>query len=147
MVVVAGQPGAGKTRIADLVQAVLDRRGGAVRVGQDLYKPVHGHYACALAAEVRTAGALPRPDTTRWQAAVEAHVREMGFDAVVESALADPAPSILPPRGAGRRLSNKHRTPRNKLTPSLCMRLRSQGDAPDFCADDAVSEAHGTLHF
>ncbi|MGW1616828.1 zeta toxin family protein [Streptomyces sp. NPDC002285] len=31
-----------------------------------------------------------RPDTARWQAAVEAHVREMGFDAVVESALADP---------------------------------------------------------
>lgn len=31
-----------------------------------------------------------RPDTARWQAAVEAHVREMGFDAMVESALADP---------------------------------------------------------
>ncbi|MGV9844792.1 zeta toxin family protein [Streptomyces fungicidicus] len=90
VVVVAGQPGAGKTWIADLVQAVLDRRGGAVRVGRDLYKPVHRHYAHALAADVRTAGALVRPDTTRWQAAVEAHVRKMGFDAVVESALADP---------------------------------------------------------
>ncbi|MEV7980864.1 zeta toxin family protein [Streptomyces sp. NPDC086519] len=89
VVVVAGQPGAGKTWIADLVQAVLDRRGGAVRVGRDLYKPVHRHYAHALAADVRTAGALVRPDTVRWQAAVEAHVREMGFDAVVESALAD----------------------------------------------------------
>ncbi|MET9819772.1 zeta toxin family protein [Streptomyces sp. NPDC006355] len=32
VVVVAGQPGAGKTEIADLVQTVLDRRGGAVRV-------------------------------------------------------------------------------------------------------------------
>lgn len=90
VVVVAGQPGAGKTWIADLVQAVLDRRGGAVRVGRDLYKPVHRHYAHALATDVRTAGALVRPDTARWQAAVEAHVREMGFDAVVESALADP---------------------------------------------------------
>ncbi|MGW2051989.1 zeta toxin family protein [Streptomyces sp. NPDC001858] len=90
VVVVAGQPGAGKTWIADLVQAVLDRRGGAVRVGRDLYKPVHRHYAHALAADVRTAGALVRPDTAQWQAAVEAHVREMGFDAVVESALSDP---------------------------------------------------------
>ncbi|WP_055631784.1 zeta toxin family protein [Streptomyces griseoruber] len=90
VVVVAGQPGAGKTWIADLVQAVLDRRGGAVRVGRDLYKPVHRHYDHALAADVRTAGALVRPDTARWQAAVEAHVREKGFDAVVESALADP---------------------------------------------------------
>ncbi|MGV9248756.1 zeta toxin family protein [Streptomyces sp. NPDC003710] len=55
MVVVAGQPGAGKTQIADLVQAVLDRCGGAVRVGRDLYKPVQRHYADALAADVRTA--------------------------------------------------------------------------------------------
>ncbi|MGA5363918.1 zeta toxin family protein [Streptomyces purpurascens] len=90
LVVVAGQPGAGKTVIADLVQTALDRRGGAVRVGRDLYKPVHRHYAAALAADVRTAGALVRPDTARWQAAVEDAVREQGFDAVVESALADP---------------------------------------------------------
>lgn len=90
VVVVAGQPGAGKTRIADLVQAVLDRRGGAVRVGRDLYKPVHRHYPGLLTADVRTAGALVRPDTARWQAAVEAHVRDRRFDAVVESALADP---------------------------------------------------------
>ncbi|MGW1619940.1 zeta toxin family protein [Streptomyces sp. NPDC002172] len=90
VVVVAGQPGAGKTRIADLVQAVLDHRGGAVRIGRDLYKLFHRQYADALAADVRTAGALVRPDTVRWQAGVEAHVREMGFDAVVESALADP---------------------------------------------------------
>ncbi|MEU9471245.1 zeta toxin family protein [Streptomyces avermitilis] len=90
VVVVAGQPGAGKTQIADLVQAVLDSRGGAVRVGRDLYKPLHRHYAGVLGADVRTAGALVRPDTARWQAAVEAHVRKMGFDAVVESALADP---------------------------------------------------------
>jgi hypothetical protein len=90
VVVVAGQPGAGKTQIADLVQAALDRRGGSVRVGRDLYKPFHRRYADALAADVRTAGARVRPDTARWQAAVEAHVREQGFDAVVESALADP---------------------------------------------------------
>lgn len=38
VVVVAGQPGAGKTQIADLVQAALDRRGGAVRICRDLYK-------------------------------------------------------------------------------------------------------------
>ncbi|MEU3955226.1 zeta toxin family protein [Streptomyces achromogenes] len=90
VVVVAGQPGAGKTEIADLVQAALDRRGGAVRIGRDLYKPVHRRYAELLAADVRTAGVKVRPDTSRWQAGVEAHVRACGFDAVVESALADP---------------------------------------------------------
>lgn len=91
VVLVAGQPGAGKTEIADLVQASLSRRGGAVRVCRDLYKPAHPHYAALLAADVRTAGVKVRPDTSRWQAQVEEHVRAQRFDAVVESALADPA--------------------------------------------------------
>ncbi|MEV7834381.1 zeta toxin family protein [Streptomyces subrutilus] len=89
VVVVAGQPGAGKKKIADLVQAALDWRGGSVRIGRDLYKPVHRHYAAALAADVRTAGAKVRPDTQGWQEAVENHVRDRRFDAVVESALAE----------------------------------------------------------
>ncbi|WP_234342265.1 zeta toxin family protein [Streptomyces leeuwenhoekii] len=90
VVVVGGQPGAGKTKVADLVQAALGQRGGAVRVGRDLYKAAHRHYAAALAADVRTAGAKVRPDTSRWQTAVEKYVRDHGLDAVVESALADP---------------------------------------------------------
>ncbi|WP_327393828.1 zeta toxin family protein (plasmid) [Streptomyces sp. NBC_01186] len=89
VVVVGGQPGAGKTQIADLLEAVLRRRGGAVRVGRDLYKAAHPGYLAALAADVRTAGAAVREETSRWQTAVEDLVRERGFDAVVESALAD----------------------------------------------------------
>jgi hypothetical protein len=107
VLVVAGQPGAGKTPIADLVQAVLDRRGGAVRIGQDLYKSAHRHYTNLLTADARTAGMLIRPDTVRWQAAVEAHVRDERFDAVVESALADPdhfRASSLAYRAAGHRV-------------------------------------------
>ncbi|NUK53386.1 zeta toxin family protein [Streptomyces lunaelactis] len=91
VVIVGGQPGAGKTQVADLVQEVLDRRGGAVRIGSDLYKAAHQHYTELLAVDVRTAGVKVRPDTRRWQAAVEEYVRIHGFDAVVESALSDPA--------------------------------------------------------
>ncbi|GGT54519.1 ATP/GTP-binding protein [Streptomyces kurssanovii] len=91
VVIVGGQPGAGKTQVADLVEAVLDRRGGAVRISSDLYKAAHQHYAQLLAVDVRTAGVKIRPDTRRWQAAVEEYVRIHGFDAVVESALADAA--------------------------------------------------------
>ncbi|WP_327309081.1 zeta toxin family protein [Streptomyces sp. NBC_01298] len=90
VVVVAGQPGAGKTHIADLVQRTLDGRGGAVRVCRDLYKPLHRRYAEALATDVRTAGAAIRPDTAAWQEAVEEYVRLQGFNAVVESSLTDP---------------------------------------------------------
>ncbi|MFF7780453.1 zeta toxin family protein [Streptomyces tanashiensis] len=88
VVVVSGPSGAGKSEVGDLVQAALDRRGGAVRVGRDLYKPVHRHYPALLKADVRTAGVRVRPDTIRWQAEVEEYVRRHRFDAVVESALA-----------------------------------------------------------
>lgn len=91
VVFVAGQPGAGKTELADLVQAALGHRGGAVRVCRDLYKPLHRQYTALLAADVRTAGVRVRPDMQRWQAEVEAYTRSARLDVVVETALADPA--------------------------------------------------------
>ncbi|MET8630772.1 zeta toxin family protein [Kitasatospora sp. NPDC004669] len=90
VVVVGGPPGSGKTEIADLVHASLAGRGGAVRIGSDLYKHVHRYYTGLLADDVRTAGVKVRPDVRRWQSGVEAHVRDRRLDAVVESALADP---------------------------------------------------------
>ncbi|WBP91953.1 zeta toxin family protein [Kitasatospora cathayae] len=90
VLLLAGPPGSGKTTLGDLLMPVLDLRGGAVRVGADLYKTVHRHYEALLAKDVRTAGVLVRPDTRRWQAAVEEHVRARRLDALVETALADP---------------------------------------------------------
>ncbi|MFF2080577.1 zeta toxin family protein [Kitasatospora sp. NPDC058162] len=89
VLLVAGQPGSGKTTLGDLLHAVLDLRGGAVRVGADLYKAAHRRYPGLLAEDVRTAGAGVRADTRRWQAAVEERVREHRFDALVETAFAD----------------------------------------------------------
>ncbi|MFD4904242.1 zeta toxin family protein [Kitasatospora purpeofusca] len=89
VVLVAGQPGSGKTTLGDLLHAVLDLRGKAVRVGADLYKAAHRRYPALLEEDVRTAGAGVRPDTRHWQAAVEERVREGRFDALVETALAD----------------------------------------------------------
>ncbi|CQR59548.1 Hypothetical Protein sle_00860 [Streptomyces leeuwenhoekii] len=60
-----------------------------MRVCRDLYKAAHRRYRRLLAADVRTAGVAVRPDTGRWQAAIEDHVRVHGYDAVIESALAD----------------------------------------------------------
>ncbi|MEV2255955.1 zeta toxin family protein [Streptomyces sp. NPDC050147] len=89
VVFVAGQPGAGKTRLANVLQLVLNRRGGAVTVGRDFYKSAHQHYGELLEENVRTAGIKVRADTSRWQSAVEEHVRAHRYDTVVESALAD----------------------------------------------------------
>ncbi|WP_051857080.1 zeta toxin family protein [Streptomyces sp. NRRL S-1868] len=91
VVFVAGQAGSGKTAVMDLVQAALQRRGGAVRVDRDAYKAAHPRYAAFLAEDVRTAGVKVRPETYRWQAEVEAHARACRYDVVAEEALADPA--------------------------------------------------------
>lgn len=56
MVFVAGQHGAGKSAIADLVQAALDRRGSAVRVCSDLCKSARSKYGEFMADDVRTDG-------------------------------------------------------------------------------------------
>ncbi|MBP0454051.1 zeta toxin family protein [Kitasatospora sp. RG8] len=95
VVLVAGQPGAGKSTLADLVHVVLDARGGAVRIGSDLYKDVHRRYRTLLERDVRTAGAEVRPDERWWQAAVL--VRELAacgeftvaevLDAAVDAAI------------------------------------------------------------
>ncbi|MFF5019570.1 zeta toxin family protein [Streptomyces sp. NPDC001165] len=66
VVIVGGQPGAGKTRVSDLIEAVLKQRGGAVRICRDLYKPAHHQYAALLVTDVRTAGAAAGSDTSRW---------------------------------------------------------------------------------
>ncbi|MCT9093502.1 zeta toxin family protein [Streptomyces sp. ASQP_92] len=90
LIVVAGPPGSNKTGVADVIHAVLGRRGGAVRIGSDLYKHRHPRYTALVVEDDRTAGIRVRPDTRRWQAEVEEYVRRHRFDAVVESAAADP---------------------------------------------------------
>ncbi|MBT2446200.1 zeta toxin family protein [Streptomyces sp. ISL-43] len=91
VVVVAGPPGSGKSTAAEMIHTVLSRRGGAVRIGSDLYKRAHREYEVLLERDVRTAGAGVRPVTRWWQAEIEAYARAAGLDVVVELALADPA--------------------------------------------------------
>ncbi|WP_395366944.1 zeta toxin family protein [Streptomyces sp. YH02] len=69
VVVLSGPSGAGKTEVADLVQAALDRRGVAVRIGRDLYEAAHRHLAlpflgvrrCDVTGRSRTRAPPGRP--------------------------------------------------------------------------------------
>ncbi|MFD9605269.1 zeta toxin family protein [Streptomyces sp. NPDC059970] len=90
VVVVAGPAGSGKSELCGLLRAVLDRRGGAVVIGRDLYKTVHPAYGDLMRSDDRTAGVRVRPDVLRWQAEVEEYVRHKRFDVVLETPVADP---------------------------------------------------------
>ncbi|WP_327419611.1 zeta toxin family protein [Streptomyces sp. NBC_01233] len=94
VIVVAGPAGSGKSRLCDLLLAVLARRGGAVLIGRDLYKKAHPQYDALMREDDLTAGVRVRPDVLRWQAEVEAHVRRERFDAVLEAPIADLAQAI-----------------------------------------------------
>lgn len=90
VILVVGPPGSGKSTACELLKAVLDRRGGAVLIGRDLYKSAHPQYRRLLRCDDRTAGVRVRPNVLRWQAQVEEYVRSRRMDAVVETPVADP---------------------------------------------------------
>ncbi|ELP69952.1 zeta toxin family protein [Streptomyces turgidiscabies] len=89
-VLIGGPPGSGKSTVCQVLKAVLDRRGGAVLIGRDLYKTDHPAYRSLLHSDDRTAGVRVRPDVLRWQAEVEEYVRGHRFDALVETPAVDP---------------------------------------------------------
>ncbi|MFC8015780.1 zeta toxin family protein [Streptomyces cinereoruber] len=102
-VLVAGPPGSGKSTVCQVLKTVLDRRGGSVLIGRDLYKSAHPSYKRLLDSDDRTAGVRVRPDVLRWQAEVERFVLADGFDALVESPVVDPG-QVRAHRAAGRRV-------------------------------------------
>ncbi|MFI6658189.1 zeta toxin family protein [Streptomyces sp. NPDC050523] len=90
VVLVGGPPGSGKSTACQVLKEILDRRGGSVLIGPDLYKSAHPAYKRLLRSDDRTAGVKVRPDVRRWQAEVEEYVRGQRFDAVVETPDVDP---------------------------------------------------------
>jgi adenylylsulfate kinase-like enzyme len=87
VVYVMGQPGAGKTRAARLVQRELRRQGRRpVRITGERFKVQHPDYLRLLQDEPRQAGARIRADYSSWQERAEAWVRERRGDMVIEIA-------------------------------------------------------------
>ncbi|WP_431776303.1 zeta toxin family protein [Streptomyces cucumeris] len=81
VVYVMGQPGAGKTRLAQMILRSLRR---PVRITGEVFKQAHPDYLQLLREEPRTASARIRADYRAWQAWAEAHVRRQRGDMVIE---------------------------------------------------------------
>jgi UDP-N-acetylglucosamine kinase len=90
VVFVAGQTGAGKTSVTAVVENALARRGAAVNINLDTYKPRHPDYRRLVEENDATAGAYTSIDGHKWMEKAEAYARAQRFDVVMESAMRDP---------------------------------------------------------
>ncbi|MER8188397.1 zeta toxin family protein [Kitasatospora sp. NPDC094015] len=88
VVFIAGQPGAGKTRAAQLVNRSLH---SAVHLSGDDFKVLHPDYPQLLQTDPRRASERIRTDYRAWQARAEAWVRERRGNLVIETTPAGPA--------------------------------------------------------
>ncbi|WNI20423.1 zeta toxin family protein [Streptomyces sp. ITFR-16] len=84
VVFLIGQPGAGKSRLTELVAAALNRHGGFVDIDSDLYKPYHPSYDDLMAQDDTLMAAYTRADGRAWMALAEAYVRDHKLHAIVQ---------------------------------------------------------------
>ncbi|MFJ8335384.1 zeta toxin family protein [Streptomyces sp. NPDC094437] len=84
VVFLVGQPGAGKSRVTEMMAAQLNQHGGFVDVDSDLYKPYHPAYAALMAQDDTLMAAYTRADGRAWMAKAEQYVRDQGLNAIIQ---------------------------------------------------------------
>ncbi|MFD9633684.1 zeta toxin family protein [Streptomyces violascens] len=84
VVFIIGAPGAGKSRVTELVAQVLNQHGGFVDVDSDLYKPYHPAYDALMAQDDTLMAAYTRADGRAWMGQAEAYVRTHGLHAIIQ---------------------------------------------------------------
>ncbi|WP_327286631.1 zeta toxin family protein [Streptomyces sp. NBC_01205] len=84
VVFLVGQPGAGKSRVTEMVATALDRHGGFVDVDSDLYKPYHPAYDELMAQDDTLMAAYTRADGRAWMAQAEEYVRTHHLHAIIQ---------------------------------------------------------------
>jgi adenylate kinase family enzyme len=84
IVFLVGQPGAGKSKVTEMVAAQLDKHGGFVDIDSDLYKPYHPAFTALMAQDDTLMAAYTRADGRAWMAQAEQYVRDHGLHAVIQ---------------------------------------------------------------
>ncbi|MBW1603528.1 zeta toxin family protein [Streptomyces sp. JJ66] len=84
VVFLIGQPGAGKSRVTEVVAATLNQHGGFVDIDSDLYKPYHPAYDALMAQDDTLMAAYTRADGRAWMAQAEDYVRSHGLHAIIQ---------------------------------------------------------------
>lgn len=84
VVFLVGQPGAGKSRVTEMVADKLNQHGGFADIDSDLYKPYHPAYAELMARDDTLMAAYTRADGRAWMAQAEQYVRDHGLHAIIQ---------------------------------------------------------------
>ncbi|MFF5706658.1 zeta toxin family protein [Streptomyces sp. NPDC012794] len=84
VVFLVGQPGAGKSRVTEMVATALNALGGFVDVDSDLYKPYHPAYDALMAQDDTLMAAYTRADGRAWMAQAEEYVRAHKLHAIIQ---------------------------------------------------------------
>jgi hypothetical protein len=91
--ILLGQPGAGKTRVSEMIARRLNERGGFAEIDTDLYKPFHRDYDELMARDDRLMTLYIGPAGREWMRQAQDYVREHRINAMVHDIANDPATS------------------------------------------------------
>ncbi len=106
-VFVIAQHGSGKTDTSQAIKTVLDQRGGAVVIDNDLYKPYHPAYKPLMKVDGELATAAVALDGQRWGRMASDYLREHRVDVMIEETVQNPPyfrEQVHAWRGAGYRV-------------------------------------------
>ena len=90
MVIVGGQPGAGKSRSIDSVRMDLDRQGGALEIAADDLRKFHPKNDELMQKDDRTAANYTHADATIWAEKAERFARQERYNVLLEGTLKTP---------------------------------------------------------
>lgn len=80
-VILLGRPGAGKTRVSEMIARRLNERGGFARIDTGLYKPFHPDYRELMARDDRLMTLFIGPEGREWmRQAQDVRVTTGGYD-------------------------------------------------------------------
>lgn len=90
MVIVGGQPGAGKSRSIDSVKLDLEKHGGVIEIAADDLRKFHPRNEELMRKDDRTAADFTHADASAWAEKAERYAREQRFNVLLEGTLKTP---------------------------------------------------------
>ncbi|MEU3282423.1 zeta toxin family protein [Streptomyces antibioticus] len=89
VIFLVGQPGAGKSKVTELLAEKLNQHGGSVDIDSDLYKPYHEKYPELVGRDDTLMAAYTRADGRAWMKQAEDYVRVHKLHTIIQETSQD----------------------------------------------------------